>query len=177
MTVDKAQAQMLATLTVAARPHGARRWDHAGVMAALAKVRGLELADVMMAAGRAARDRDLDTPAAIGNPSAPCWIERPVQRYEPEKTTPEERCGICANPRLRCENGPRFADDDHRFEPDFKDKRDEETVVQIVGAIKAEIQPTTAPPEPKTLAALLPYRRDPRAEVARAALTTTTEES
>lgn len=120
MPVTKPQAEMLATLATAARPHGAPRWDAPGVMAALAKVAHLELAEVMMAVGRAARDRDLDTPAAIGNPAAPCWIERPVERWMPDKTTPEGRCGICGNRRDRCENGPRFADDDHRFEPDFK---------------------------------------------------------
>lgn len=162
MPVTKDQAEMLATLATAARPHGARRWDAPGVMAALSKVRGLELADVMMAAGRAARDRDLDTPAAIGNPSAPCWVERPVERYVPVKTKPAERCGICARPRRVCESVPRFADDEHTFEPDFKHKRDGETVAQIVQSVKAEVAPTPTIAEPKTLADLTTHP-DPRA--------------
>ena len=120
MPVTKPQAEMLATLAVAARPHGARRWDAPGVMAALGKVRNLELAEVLMAVGRAARDRDLETPAAIGNTAAPCWVERPVERWEPEKTTAVDRCGICGKSRERCENAPRYADDDHRLEPDRK---------------------------------------------------------
>lgn len=123
MPVTKDQAEMLAALAVAARPHGARRWDAPGVVAAIGKVKHLELAEVIMAVGRAARDRDLTTPAAIGNPSAPCWIERPVERFVPDKTTPEGRCGVCGKARAVCESAPRFADDDHRFEPDFKVRR------------------------------------------------------
>lgn len=170
MPVTKNQAEMLASLGAAARPTGARRWDAPGVMAAIGKVRHLELAEVLMAVGRAARDRDLETPAAIGNPGAPCWIERPVERWEPDKTTPEHRCGICGNPRGRCETAPRFAGDDHAFEPDFKEKRGDE-VTQIVQAVKAEIAPTAEPPAPTTP----PEQRDPRADAARAALTTTEE--
>lgn len=119
MPVTKPQAEMLASLASAARPHGARRWDTPGVMASLAKVAHLDLAEVMMAVGRAARDRDLETPAAIGNPGAPCWIEKPVERWEPEKTTREERCGECSQPRATCERTPRWGDDDHKFRPDF----------------------------------------------------------
>lgn len=144
MTVTKPQAEMIASLAVAARPHGARRWDTAGVMAALGKVRGLELADVMMAAGRAARDRSLDTPAAIGNTAAPCWVERPVERFVPEKTTAEDRCGVCGKGRGACENGPRFADDEHRFEPDIKVRNG--TAVDELRDIKAKAvhgDPTT----------------------------------
>lgn len=167
MTVTKEQAEMLTALTVAARPHGARRWDGPGVMAALGKVRHMELAEVMMAAGRAARDRDLETPAAIGNPAAVCWVERPVERAVPVKTLPEDRCGICARPRQACESAPRFADDDHTFEPDFKVKRPGEQVEQITAAVKAEIQPTIPPPERKSLDDLPPEQRDPRAKMAR----------
>lgn len=162
MPVTQEQAQMLTTLILAARPHGARRWDASGVMAQLAKVKHLELSEVLMAAGRVARDRDLETPGALGNLKAPCWIERPVERAEPVKTTPAERCGICARPRHVCESAPRFADDDHTFEPDFKHKRDGETVAQIVQSVKAEVAPTPTIAEPKTLADLTTHP-DPRA--------------
>ena len=120
MPVTKPQAEMLAALATAARPHGAPRWDAPGVMAALAAVRHLDLAEVLMAVGRAARDRDLNTPAAIGNTAAPCWVERPVERWMPDKTTAEGRCGVCGKARAVCESAPRFADDDHCFEPDFR---------------------------------------------------------
>lgn len=148
MPVTKPQAEMLTALAVAARPHGARRWDPAGVMAALAKVRHLDLAEVLMAVGRAARDRTLDTPAAIGNPAAPCWVERPVERWQPEKTTPETRCGICGKPRSACETAPRFADDTHAFEPDFR--RPSGSAVDELRDIKAAAMTAdTTPTEPK----------------------------
>lgn len=120
MPVTKPQAEMLTALAVAARPHGARRWDPPGVMAALAKVRHLDLAEVLMAVGRAARDRTLDTPAAIGNPAAPCWVERPVERWQPEKVERSNRCGVCSQRREVCERTPRWADDDHTFVPDYR---------------------------------------------------------
>lgn len=120
MPVTKPQAEMLATLAVAARPHGARRWDAPGVMAALLKVRHLELATVGMAVLRAAADRTIDTPGVLGNLGSPCWVERPVERWQPEKTTASDRCGVCGLRRDRCETAPRFADDTHAFEPDFR---------------------------------------------------------
>src|SRR5205085_510653 len=114
MPLTKDQAEMLTALVVAARPVGARRWDGPGVLAALAKVRHLELAEVMMAAGRAARDRDLETPAAIGNTAAPCWIERPVERTVPVKSTPAERCSVSGLPLIECQSRPRYGKDDDR---------------------------------------------------------------
>lgn len=170
MPVTKDQAEMIATLAVAARPHGARRWDAPGVMAAMSRVRHLDLAEVMMAVARAARDSELNTPAPIGNPAALCWIERPVERFEPDKTTAEDRCGICGRSRGRCESAPRHADDDHSFESDFKTKRDGEVVSQIVTAVKAEVAPTAEPTDrPKPDAT---EQRDPRVQAARDAVTT-----
>jgi hypothetical protein len=150
MPVTKEQAAMIADLASAARPHGARRWDAPGIVAALAKVRHLELAEVLMAVGRAARDRDLETPAAIGNPSAPCWIERPIERATPEKTTPDTRCGICGHARERCATAPRFADDDHAFEPDFKQRTG--SAVEELRDIKAK----ALMPKPEDTAEVLP---------------------
>lgn len=151
MPVTQEQAQMITSLVIAARPTGARHWDAAGVMAQLAKVKHLDLAEVMIAAGRAARDRELETPGALGNPSAPSWIERPIERPMPEVTTPEERCGICGKSRVHCESAPRFADDDHVFEADFKIKPSAESAALIVAALKADVAPTSPPPEPRSL--------------------------
>lgn len=132
---------MLAALAVAARPHGARRWDAPGVIAAIAKVKHLDLAEVIKTVGRAAGDRDLDTPAAIGNTTAPCWIERPIERWTPDKVEIADRCSTCGKSRDRCQNSPRFADDDHVFEPDFKVRAG--SAVAELRDIKAKA--TTAP--------------------------------
>lgn len=116
MTVTKDQAEMLATLAAAARPHKASRWDAPGVMAAIAKVRHLELAEVGMAVFRAARDRTVETPAPIGILSSPCWLERPVERPQPPRSKPGSLCQTCGHPRERCE-AVRWDGDDHTFEP------------------------------------------------------------
>lgn len=96
MPVTKPEAQMLTTLAVACRPAHAPRWDEPGIMAAIAKVTHLALADVMMTVARAAADRSLEKPAAIGNPAAPCWRERvaePGPRALPPK--PGHACLTC----------------------------------------------------------------------------------
>ncbi|MBB3040999.1 hypothetical protein [Nocardioides soli] len=104
-------------------------------MAALGKVRHFDLGEVMMTVGRAARDRTLETPAAIGNPAAPCWIERPVERWQPEKVERSNRCGVCNQRRDICERTPRWADDDHVFTPDY---------VQPAGSAVDELRDITA---------------------------------
>lgn len=114
MPVTQDQAQRLAALAVDARPHGARRWDAAGVMAAIAKVRHLALADVALAVIRAADDRDLETPGAIGNTQTSCWRERATNRHvDRPHLTPGNTCGICGQHRTKCEQNP-YAE--HDFE-------------------------------------------------------------
>lgn len=76
MPVTKDQAQMIANLAAASRPTGASRWDHAGIVAAVAKVKHLALPDVVTAVMRAAADRTIETPGAIGNMRSSAWTER-----------------------------------------------------------------------------------------------------
>lgn len=103
MPVTKPQAEALTTLAIACRPHGARHWDAAGVMAQILKVRHLSLADVALAVIRAADDRSLETPAPIGNPRAHCWKERANDRpQEPTPYDPQTACGICDKPEAKC---------------------------------------------------------------------------
>ena len=103
MPVTKDQAAQLASLAAAIRPHGARRWDHTGIVAQIAKVQHLHLADVALAVIRAADDRDLETPGAIGNPAAPCWKERKTDRPQPvEPFNPTSTCGICGRTETHC---------------------------------------------------------------------------
>lgn len=113
MPVTRDQAQMLAALACAARPYGAAQWDPAGVVAAVSKVAGLELADVAMATMRAAADRDLKTPGAIGNTATSAWRER-VTETPVHRTEHEPSCGICGFTRSECR---RRWEADHDFEP------------------------------------------------------------
>ena len=80
MPVTKDQAHVLATLAVACRPHGAPNWDAAGVVAAIAKVHHVGLADVAMAVIRAAADRDAKTPGVIAATTSIHWSERITER-------------------------------------------------------------------------------------------------
>lgn len=120
--VTRDQAAMLAALAAACRQPGKRRWDEAGVIAALAKVAHLQLADVIHVTIRAAEDPDLDTPGAIGNTSSPTWghylsqreIGKRAPKFDPR--TPGERCSVC-----REREGHWRHPDDHPFEPDFRD--------------------------------------------------------
>lgn len=103
MPVTREQAQMLATLACQSRPHHAPKWDPPGVMAALAKVAHLHLADVALATFRAADDKTLNTPAPIGIPSSSCWRERGIDRPVARTPyTPEEFCGTCGRARGYC---------------------------------------------------------------------------
>lgn len=118
MPVTQQEARAIAFLAHNRRAtlHGATNWDEAGIIAALAKVAQLDLADVTMAAMRAAADRTLETPGAIGNPSSPCWRER-VQAETGAPRRDFDRgthCGTCSEPEDRCR--ARWADD-HEFEP------------------------------------------------------------
>lgn len=103
MPVTKDDAVRLADLAVAIRPHGARRWDKPGIVAAIGRVKDLHLADVAMAVIRAADDRSLETPGAIGNPSAPCWADRRPDRPQVRVSAdPLSTCGICGRDEGFC---------------------------------------------------------------------------
>lgn len=107
---------MLATLAVAMRPTGAPRWEAPGVMAQLAKVAHMQLADVVCAVARAAADRTLQTPGPIANTQSPCWRERPAEKTAPRNLRPSESCWngdhrlsfqppCCEKPERRPERG------------------------------------------------------------------------
>jgi len=111
MPVTKDQADRLAELASDCRPFGARRWDVSGVVAAIATVKHLQLADVIMATIRAAADRSAETPAVISATTGPHWHEKvserigqtPPRRAEECEHHPGQRaanCGGCAADRL-----------------------------------------------------------------------------
>lgn len=83
---------MLATLAVACRPYRAPTWDHAGIVANIAKVADRSLAEVALAVIRAAADREAASPGVIPSKGSH-WDEQ----LKPPKWTPDS-----SNPMLRC---------------------------------------------------------------------------
>ena len=146
MPIDKPTAEALAVVAIASRPAGATRWDAAGILAALRKVHHLEAGEVAATVVRAACDPSLDTPAAIGNTSAPCW--RPAHTTSssstPRSPRADQACFLCGQWQTRClcDGGPtprpttphpRPADS-----PDLQAK---------IAAIRAQLAGTTKPRE------------------------------
>lgn len=123
--LDERHLDQLVDLALSCRPYGSPRWNPAGVKAALRKVQELELGEVMKAVVRAAEDRELVTPGAIGNTDSPVWRERNDYRTKPllpaEPTTVAQRvtagagslCSICSQHEQRCRE---LWADDHAFE-------------------------------------------------------------
>lgn len=145
MPVSKAQAEQLASLAVACRPYGAIRWDVAGVIAAIGKVKELALADVTLAVIRAADDRSVETPGVIGNTRSPCWRERGSDR--PTVREPFDRASVCGT----CGRG-QHADLDHPFVSVVEQTRrlaneDHGRIAEHIAAVKASLnRGATAPP-------------------------------
>lgn len=83
---------MLASLATACRPPHARRWDEAGIVAAIVKVSHFDLANVATAVIRAAADRTIETPGAIANTAASCWDNRPAPTRQRRPPKPVEEC-------------------------------------------------------------------------------------
>lgn len=77
--------------------------------------------DVTVALAWVACESGTATPARVLE-SGPWWkaaaTDGAARGFQPLE--PNERCGICAKSAAACAAAPRFADDDHTFEPDFK---------------------------------------------------------
>ena len=149
MTVTKPQAQMLAPLAAACRPNGARRWDTAGTMAALERLHDRDLGEVIMATIRAARDRDVDTPAVLPT-AGPHWQERLAPAaFTPNVIDLAERCSVCSMSEAACRI--RHTADDHEFESAAMAARrraesDPQATATAIHALKASIEPTQEAP-------------------------------
>jgi len=142
MTVTKDQAQMLATLAAACRPNGARRWDHAGIMAALKQVADRSLPEVIMATIRAAADRDAETPGVIPGPGSHWAESASVRSFVPNSAPPGTRCTVCGRTR----DGEHVA---HPYSP--RHEHDPDEWVAHVAELRAELAPTSGPTERRTL--------------------------
>lgn len=101
MSVSEQQARAIAFLAAAARPHGARRWDEAGIYANIMKVADRSLATVTIAVMQAAEDRNAQSPGVIPTAGphwrapeqAPAEVRELRPRYDPRKV-----CHVCAQP-------------------------------------------------------------------------------
>ena len=110
MPVTPDQARLLAALAVACRPHGAPRWDEAGVMAAIKRVADRSLADVCLAVIRAADDRTATTPGVLTATGSLHWRERNHDRpTEHQPFEPGGTCDTCGQREDVCR--ARWADD------------------------------------------------------------------
>lgn len=117
MTIEERQLDELVDLAQACRPHGAARWDAPGIKAALRNVQHMALGEVMRVVVVAAEDRELKTPAAIGNTSSPLW-RRAAEPATQQPQTVAQRvstgalCSVCSQPELRCRE---LWSDDHEY--------------------------------------------------------------
>jgi hypothetical protein len=95
MSVTRDQAEMLATLALACRPHDAPRWDRGGLIAAIGRVKGRSLASVAIAVMQAAEDHGAETPAVIPA-EGPHWRQpTPSDRPTARPPKPHEACRAC----------------------------------------------------------------------------------
>jgi hypothetical protein len=105
LTAD--EVTCLAGIIAKLRPHGARRWDPAGIRAKLMDVAEIDAAEVIKAAVRLAQDREALTPGQIAKPESGCWRERlrelpppPNQRrYCPTHAVMLDANGVCRSCR------------------------------------------------------------------------------
>lgn len=88
-------------LAARCRAADAPRWDEAGIFAAIAKVRHLNITDVVMAAIQGADDEKAITPGVISNTSSPNWQVRPVRPQPIAPYDPATACDVCAQPEHR----------------------------------------------------------------------------
>lgn len=95
MTVNDQQARAIAFLAAAARPIGARRWDEAGIVANVLKVRDRALSTVVIATMQAAEDRNAVSPGVIPT-AGPHWrTPESSPRVEVDRVDPADLCHAC----------------------------------------------------------------------------------
>jgi hypothetical protein len=142
------QIRAIAFLAAAARPHGARRWNEAGIIAAIDKVRSRSLVEVTVAVMRAADDRGADTPGVIPT-AGPHWRSSTDDATEgvlPQRYDPNTTCGICGQPDWRCAQTAAYSD--HAFEPvhaTAQRRLDPESAASVVAELRDRARPLPDP--------------------------------
>lgn len=169
MTVNKDQAQMLAALAVACRPHRAPTWDEPGVLAQIAKVRERDLGLVAVAVLLAAVDPDAKTPGVIPTNGSHWNVAFKPGPYVPNVIPPEVRCSTCGLAESDCKRTWAKHPDPHEFAPDFRPDPTTD-ITRVVEELRGLVVEGKAEPEPA--AEKSTPTPNPHAEAARAALTT-----
>lgn len=116
--VTRDQAAQLTTLARSLRPHGATRWDEAGIYKAIGAVKEFDAAEVAMVVICAASDRNLDSPGAIGNTKSPLWQHRwrnPEPQHVRAAADKTTTCGVCGKSRDTCARARDTDPDPHDF--------------------------------------------------------------
>ena len=144
MTVTSEQAQMLTALAIACRPYRAPTWDPAGVMAAIGKIHTWQLSEVAMRVIVAAADPEARSPAVIVSPSMRVPELKPP-KWEPDSADAHERCSTCDLRETDCRNLPRFADDDHTYQP--RHVRPVVDVPRVVAHLREQVIDAKAAPK------------------------------
>lgn len=154
MSVNREQAQMIAALAIACRPHGSTHWDAAGVMAEVGKVKDRQLADVILAVIRAADDRTAKTPGVISAPGSQHWKERGTTAPRNE---PYDRGGTCSTCSLPAEKCRAVWRDDHPYisvhEYSKTINKDPDRIARILQAVRDERAPMREPAHPEVVRA------------------------
>lgn len=105
MMINEQEMRAIAFVAARCRPTGAKPWDEAGIVANLRRVASLNLAEVTIAAIRAAANRQADSPGVIPVTTGEHWREKVAERgpYRPPKR--DEICrrpGHVAYPAANC---------------------------------------------------------------------------
>lgn len=137
MPVTRDQAHRLAEDTRDARreTRGAHQWDVPGIVAAIGKVQHLAFAEVMKACARAAADRTLQTPAAIGDTRSSAWRER-IADAAPTEKWDGPVCDICTRPQPDCERRAPISGHGFRQRTDQERKLPPDQIADLMSEIR-----------------------------------------
>jgi hypothetical protein len=114
MPVTDQQARAIAFLACAVRPHGASKWDEAGVLANVLKVRDRSLSSVVIATMQAAEDRNAQSPGVLPT-AGPHWRNpETAPRIVLNTWDANAICTTCSRQEAQCKT-VRHADDDHPY--------------------------------------------------------------
>lgn len=153
MPVTEQQARAIAFLAAKARPHGAIRWDEAGIYANVMKVADKQLSTVVIAVMQAAEDRNAVSPGVIPT-TGPHWRNpesAPVVHRGPYDAS--TTCGICGFSQPECR---RRWTGDHEFEAvthanaRVAGMDAEASHRRVLGLREATLEDPPARPEPET---------------------------